>query len=111
VRAAAARALRDLGSESSVVLPELVAALGDSVADLRLAAIRAWGRGGAGPAGSRGVVIALLKDPDPRVREAASAAIDEDALKTGPAVAGLLAALKVPDADVRAVAAGRHPGV
>ena len=105
VRAAAARALRDIGSEASVVIPELVAALSDPGAGVRLAALRAFGRVGYVPAGSRGVVLALLKDPDPRIREAAAGAIDEDALKTGTAVAGLLAALKDPDADVRAAAA------
>lgn len=107
VRAAAARALGDIGSEASVAIPQLVALFRDPAADARAAAVRTFLRVGDIPRPALGTVAGLLSDTDRRVRLAAATIIEDDNLATDVIIEGLLAALRDPDADVRAEAAYR----
>ena len=105
VRQHAATALGDIGTESHRAIPDLVALLEDRDPEVRLAVLRSFPRLGSLPVASRETVLRLMKDTDPRIRLAATTILGGDALGSEDAVAGLLAALKDPDAEVRAAAA------
>jgi HEAT repeat protein len=97
VRAAAARAWREIGDAAAV--PGLLAALGDADANMREAAAEALGEIGA-PAVPG--LLAALRDESWQVREAAAKALEQIG---APAVPGLLAALRDESWQVREAAA------
>jgi HEAT repeat protein len=98
VRAAAARALREIGDAAAV--PGLLAALGDASWYVREAAAAALGE--IGDAAAVPGLLAALRDAEEDVRRAAAAALGQIG---APAVPGLLAALRDAEEDVRRAAA------
>jgi len=95
VRAAAARALEEIGDKTAV--PALIAALKDPDSGVRAAAARALEKIGDKTAAVP-ALIAALKDPDKEVRRGAAWALGE--IGDTSAVPALIAALKDPDRSV-----------
>lgn len=104
-RSAATAALRELGSVAAA--PALARALADPDPRVRQRAARAAEILGPAPAGSplEPALVAALADPDPRVRRDAALALAATGPRSPAAVARLLAALTDPDAGVRVAAA------
>jgi HEAT repeat protein len=105
VRAAAVRALGTLGAQSDAALTALVALLRDPSVDNRLAALRSLAYAQRRRAADAIAIAGCLTDADSRVCQAAIAAIHDDDLALHRVLSRLAAALRSPDADLRAAAA------
>jgi HEAT repeat protein len=102
VRRRAARALGDFGTHAIPAVQALNAALKDADTSVRRDSAGTLGRLGHSAAGSVDGLIVLLGDPDTRTRVVVSTSLKRIGR---PAVPALIAALRNPDAELRARAA------
>lgn len=105
VRAAAALALADIGTDSAPARPDCLRLLSDPIGDVRVSAIRALSRFAGGFSLPPETLVRLMKDSDPRVRAAVLKQLHDRELETDAVIGGLLTALRDQDGAVRAAAA------